>query len=66
MNVNGCRKHTILPHKSHRILELKSAREMGLGTLVRKALRRREQARKAVEDHESTHITVTAAASSVA
>jgi hypothetical protein len=33
--------------------------ETGLEGLVRKESNRREQARKAVEDHESAHITVT-------
>ena len=52
--------------QAHLILEQKSATETGLGVLVRKALRRREQARKALEDHAATHMTATAAASGVA
>ena len=40
--------------------------ETGLEVLVRKASNRREQARKALEDHEATHMTATAAASGVA
>jgi len=49
--------------QSHLILEQKSAPETGLGTLVRKASNRREEARKALEDHESTHMIATATAS---
>jgi hypothetical protein len=52
--------------QSHLIIEQKSAMDTGLRTLVRKALNRREEARKNVEDHEATHNTVTAAASGVA
>jgi hypothetical protein len=52
--------------QSQRIIEGHSGMETGLDGLVRKASNRREEARKAVEDHESTQITVTAAASGVA
>jgi hypothetical protein len=55
-----------LAAQSHLILEQRSATETGLGTLVRKTLRRREEARKAVEDHEATHISAAAAVGSVA
>jgi len=39
-----------------------AAVETGLEVLVRKASNRCEEARKAVEDHEATHMTVTAVA----
>ncbi len=44
------------------IIEHKSAMETGLKGILRKASNRCEEARKAVEDHEATHMTVTAAA----
>ena len=40
--------------------------ETGLEVLLRKASNRREEARMALEDHETTHMTVTATASGVA
>ena len=46
--------------QSHLIIEQKSAVENGLKPLVRKALRRRDEARKTVEDHEATHMRGTA------
>ena len=49
--------------QSHLIIDRKSAVEKGLKPLVRKALRRREEARKAIEDHEATHMRVTVTAS---
>jgi hypothetical protein len=52
--------------QSHLIIEQKSDIEKGLKPLVRKALRRREEARTTVEDHEATHMSVPAAASGVA
>ena len=52
--------------QSHLIIEQKSAMENGLRALVWKALRRRDEARKAVEDHEATHMNGTATASGVA
>jgi hypothetical protein len=52
--------------QSQRIIEGHSAMETVLEVLVRKASNRREQARKALEDHEATHMTATAAASGVA
>jgi hypothetical protein len=52
--------------QSQRIIEGHSATETGLEGLVRKASNRRKEARKAVEDHEATHMTVTATASGVA
>ncbi len=52
--------------QSHLIIEQKSAVEKGLQPLVRKALRRREEARKTIEDHEATHMSITATASGVA
>ena len=42
---------------SQRIIEQKSATESGLESLALKASNRREEARKAVEDHEAAHIT---------
>ena len=45
------------------IVEHKSATEVGLAVIVRKASYRCQQARKAVEDHEATHMMATAAAS---
>jgi hypothetical protein len=45
------------------IVEHRSATETGLAVIVRKASDRCEKARKAVEDHEATHMTATAAAS---
>jgi hypothetical protein len=47
--------------RSQRIIEGHSGMETGLEGLVRKASNRREEARKAVEDHEATHMTATAA-----
>jgi hypothetical protein len=44
------------------IVEHKSATETGLAVIVRKASYRCEEARKAVEDHEATHMTAAAAA----
>src|SRR5260370_24416753 len=44
------------------IIEHKSAMETGLKGILRKASNRCEEARKAVEDHEATHMTVMAAA----
>jgi hypothetical protein len=52
--------------RSQRIIEGHSGMETGLEGLVRKASNRREEARKAVEDHEATHMTATVTASSVA
>ncbi len=48
------------------IIEHKSTMETGLKGLLRKASNRCEEARRAVEDHEETHMMVTAAASVVA
>jgi hypothetical protein len=45
------------------IVERKSTTETGLAVIVRKASYRCQEARKAVEDHEATHMTATAAAS---
>ena len=52
--------------QSQRIIEGHSGTETGLEGLVRKASNRREEARMALEDHETTHMTVTATASIVA
>ena len=52
--------------QSHLIIEQRSAMETGLKALVWKALKRRDEARKTVEDHEATHMSVTATARSVA
>ena len=49
-----------------RVIEGHSAREIGLEVLVWKASNRREEARKALEDHEATHMIVTATAGGVA
>ena len=46
----------------HLLIEHNSASETGLEVLKRKALNRCEEARKAVEDHEATHMTATATA----
>ena len=43
-----------------RIIEHNSVMETGLEVLVRKASNRCETARRAVEDHEVTHMTVKA------
>ena len=51
-----------LAAQSHLIIEQKSAMETGLQALVWKALRRREEARKTVENHEATHMWAMAAA----
>jgi hypothetical protein len=51
-----------LAAQSHLIIEQKSELETGLEPLIWKALRRREEARKTVENHEATHVSVTAAA----
>jgi len=48
--------------QSHLVIEQKSAVEKGLKPLLRKALRQREEARKTVEDHEATHMSVTTTA----
>ena len=50
-------------HATHcqRIIEHNAAAETGLEVLVRKASNRCKAARKAVEDHEATHMPVTAA-----
>ena len=55
-------------HATHcqRIIEHKSAMESGLEVLLRKASKRCEEARKAVEDHDASHMTATVTASSVA
>jgi hypothetical protein len=45
------------------IVEHKSATETGLAVIVRKASDRCQEARKAVEDHEATHMIYAAAAS---
>ena len=47
------------------IIEHKSAMETGLKGILRKASNRCEEARKAIEDHETTHMTVMAAAGGV-
>ena len=52
--------------QSHLILEEKSARETGLEALVRNALRRREEARRTVEEHEGSHMGAKLVASGVA
>ena len=52
--------------QSQRIIEGHSATETGLEVLVRKASNRREEARKAVKDHDASHMTATVAASGVA
>jgi len=49
-----------------RLIEHKSATETGLEVLVRKSSYRAEEARKAVEDHEATHMSIRARASGVA
>jgi hypothetical protein len=49
-----------------RIIEHKSVTETGLEVLLRKASKRSEEARMALEDHEATHMTAMAATSSVA
>jgi len=43
------------------IIERDAAVEAGLQVIVRKASNRRESARKAVEDHEATHVNAAAA-----
>ena len=40
------------------IIEHHAAMEIGLETLVRKASNRCETARRAIEDHEATHVRV--------
>ena len=49
--------------QSQRIIEGRSGMETGL---VRKASNRREEARMALEDHETTHMTVTVTTGSLA
>jgi len=44
------------------IIECDAARDRGLEALARKASNRCEEARKAFEDHEATHIRATAVA----
>jgi hypothetical protein len=66
LSVNGSGDAYEQATQSQRIIEGHSRMETGLEGLVRKASNRREEARKTVEHHESTHITVTAAASGVA
>jgi hypothetical protein len=44
-------------NQSQRIIERKSAMETGLEVLLRKSSNRCEEARKAVEDHEATHLS---------
>ena len=48
--------------QSHLLIEHNSALESGLEVLKRKASNRCEEARKAVEDHQATHIETTAVA----
>jgi hypothetical protein len=49
-----------------RMIEHKSVTESGLEVLLRKASKRSEEARMALEDHEALHMTATASASGVA
>ncbi len=49
--------------QSQLIIERKSAVEIGLEVLLRKASKRCEEARKAVEDHAAIHMSATAVAS---
>jgi hypothetical protein len=49
-----------------RIIEHNAALESGLEGLVRKASNRCDEARKAFEAHDATHVSATASASGVA
>ena len=45
-----------------RLIQLRSTMEAGLEVIVRKASNRCQQAGKALQDHEATHMPVTVAA----
>ena len=51
---------------SQLIIEYDSHIQSGLDMLVRKASKRCEEARKALDEHEAVHMTATAAANGVA
>ena len=65
MNVNGSGRHTNKQYSPNELLRVIPQWRL-LKVLVRKASNRREQARKALEDHETTHMTATATASGAA
>jgi hypothetical protein len=51
--------------ETQRIIESRFAVETGLETLVRKVWTRCEMARQALQDHEATHMPVTARAKAI-